>query len=135
MPIHKIMSTDLHTVGPDEPLPIALMKMKARPCRHLPVVEEGRLVGMLSDRDLKDAWPSRAPLISGHERIQNIGQVKVRSIMTTEVVTIDEEASIAEGATKLLSRNVGALVVVNHYGQLTGIVTVKDMLRELVRLL
>jgi len=56
MPLDKIMSTDLQTIGPNEPLPIALIRCRqARPCRHLPVVEEGRLVDILSDRDLKDA--------------------------------------------------------------------------------
>lgn len=128
------MSASLHTIGPGEPLPIALMKMRQGQCRHLPVLESGRLVGMLSDRDLKEAWPSDVPALSRGELIQNVGTIKVRDVMTREVITVDEETSISQAAAHLLRRHISALLVVNKHGHLTGIVTVKDLLRELVRL-
>ncbi|WP_245808285.1 CBS domain-containing protein [Deinococcus hopiensis] len=54
--------------------------------------------------------------------------------MTREVITVDEETSISQAAAHLLRRHISALLVVNKHGHLTGIVTVKDLLRELVRL-
>lgn len=110
------------------------MKMRQGQCRHLPVLESGRLVGMLSDRDLKEAWPSDVPALSRGELIQNVGTIKVRDVMTREVITVDEETSISQAAAHLLRRHISALLVVNKHGHLTGIVTVKDLLRELVRL-
>ncbi|WP_139806771.1 CBS domain-containing protein, partial [Deinococcus hopiensis] len=113
---------------------IALMKMRQGQCRHLPVLQEGQLVGILSDRDLKEAWPSDSSAISSGELVQNVGKIKVKDVMTQTLITIDEETSIEETAVHLLKRNISALLVVNQRGHLTGIVTVKDLLRELVRL-
>jgi CBS domain-containing membrane protein/CBS domain-containing protein len=106
--------------------------MSARDIRHLPVVDRGgKVVGMLSDRDVRTAIgnPTRfldAPGARERARVMRVGEA-----MSKEVVTIDEGASVAAAADRLMTSRVGALPVVDDGRRLVGIVSYLDVIQAL----
>jgi acetoin utilization protein AcuB len=95
------MTPNPQYVTPDVTLAAAMEIMGAESVRELPVVENGRLVGILSDRDLRRHW--------GH-----LGTIRVSAAMTPNVVTIESQAKIEEAARLLLDLKIGGLPVVNE---------------------
>lgn len=122
------MTTDVATIGRNDELTIADDIMKMKRLRHLPVVEEGRLVGMLTQRDLFHAALSTA--LNFGEKAQKgfLKTVVVKEVMTDEVLTIDPGADVKEAARLLIEHKIGCLPVVEN-GKLVGLVTVTDLLR------
>jgi acetoin utilization protein AcuB len=107
-------------VTPADTLAAALEIMGAESVRELPVVENGRLVGILSDRDLQRHW--------GH-----LGATKVSAAMTPNVVTIESQAKIEEAARLVLDLKIGGLPVLDE-GNLVGMITVSDIVRAFLDL-
>lgn len=121
--VRDVMSTKLVTVGPGESARHAYDLMRDHRFRHLPVVAEGRLVGILSDRDL------RPVLLS-----PGLAESRVAELMTEHPVTIAPDAPVEEAASLLVARKIGCLPVLEE-GRLVGIVTETDLLAVLVELL
>lgn len=115
------------TVTADAPLLEAIGLMADYGVRHVPVVEQGRVVGILSDRDVRTAVgdPGQA-LREGREGIEAL---KVGSVMTEDVVVVAEDANLAELAQKFIDSRVGAIPVVDREGSLRGIVSYLDLIR------
>jgi len=122
------MTTDVTTVGRNDELTIADDIMKMKRLRHLPVVEEGRLVGILTQRDLFHAALSTA--LNFGEKAQKgfLKTVVVKEVMTDEVLTIDPGADVKEAARRMIEHKIGCLPVVEN-GKLVGIVSETDLLR------
>jgi acetoin utilization protein AcuB len=122
------MSRHPLTIEPNAPLSAALTAMREREIRHLPVVEpDGRLVGIVTDRDLRQATLARFHALREAER-----DLLVQDVMTCAVVTIDAEAPVARAARLMLERRIGSLPVVEA-GRLAGIITERDLLQALAR--
>jgi acetoin utilization protein AcuB len=121
--IRDVMSTDPVTVAAGATARQAYEIMRDRRIRHLPVVESGRLVGILSDRDLRPILLS--PGLAG---------ATVAELMSEEPATVTPEASVEDAASLLVVRKIGCLPVVED-GRLVGIVTETDLLAVLVELL
>jgi acetoin utilization protein AcuB len=122
------MSPSAVTIAPDAPLGAALTAMQAREIRHLPVVEpDGRLVGIVTDRDLRQATLARFRAVRDADR-----DLLVQDVMTCAVVTIEADAPMARAAALMYERRIGSLPVVED-GRLAGIVTERDLLRALIR--
>ena len=121
--VRDIMATDLVTVGPEGTARQAYKLMRDRKIRHLPVLAGGRLVGILSDRDL------RPVLLS-----PGLARARVEEIMSEELTTIAPGASVEEAASLLVVKKIGCLPVVEEE-RLIGIVTETDLLAVLVELL
>jgi acetoin utilization protein AcuB len=113
--------------------------MREREVRHLPVMDKGgRLVGMITDRDLRGAF--LAPVLAEHlsqgaqRRLRGIsaalGNLRVRDAMTWDAVTIEPEAPLARAAALMFEGRFGSLPVVER-GRLVGIVTERDVLKAL----
>jgi CBS domain-containing protein len=97
--------------------------------RHLPVLEDGRVVGIVSQRDLLAASLSKALDFEARDRRTFLRSVDVGEVMSREVVTIAPEASLADAAALMLGRRIGCLPVVKPDGTLVGLVTETDLLR------
>jgi acetoin utilization protein AcuB len=126
--VRDVMSPNAVTIAPDAPLGAALTAMQAREIRHLPVVEpDGRLVGIVTDRDLRQATLARFRAVRDADR-----DLLVQDVMTCAVVTIEADAPMARAAALMYERRIGSLPVVED-GRLAGIVTERDLLRALIR--
>ena len=132
MLVQDVMQTKLHTVTPATTLPEALRLTSQRGVRHLPVLDGDRLVGILSDRDLKRAMASPATSLEVHELNYLLDRLRVEEIMTRTVITISRLAPIEEAAWLMVQEKIGALPVTDD-GRLIGLVTETDVLRLFVR--
>jgi len=103
--------------------------------RRLLVVEDGdTLVGVVSWGDIMEAWPSRFTMLEPAEVREQMARVRIDEVMSTDVVTIDPDASISEAVNVMFEHHVGALPVVEGR-RVVGILSNSDILRGLVRIL
>lgn len=123
------MTRDVLTATPDTTLPEAHRMMADNQIRRLPVMENGRLVGIITRGDLRGAEASGATSLSTWELHYLISKVKIDEIMTTEPVAISQDASISEAARVMLYNKISGLPVVNSQGKLVGIITESDIFR------
>ena len=128
MKVRELMTTDVATIGRNDELTIGDDIMKMKRLRHLPVVEEGRIVGMLTQRDLFHAALSIALNFGEKAQKEFLKTVVVKEVMTEEVLTIDPGADVKEAARLLIEHKIGCLPVVEN-GKLVGLVTETDLLR------
>ncbi|MFQ5848847.1 MAG: CBS domain-containing protein [Candidatus Methylomirabilales bacterium] len=119
------------TISPQETLRAAWRLIREHRIRHLPVVEGGRLMGIVTDRDLRHALPSRAVSLEMHEIPQLAEKVRIWEVMARALVTIPREARIEEAARLLLRYRIGGLPVVKGE-TLVGIITKTDLVRALL---
>ena len=131
MLVRDIMRTPVVTIQSDTTLPEAIRLAAQRGIRHLPVLEEGKLVGLVSDRDLKRAMASSATSLEVHELTYLLDKVQVREIMARAVITITPLFPIEEAARLMVQERIGALPV-TEAGDLVGIVTETDLLELFV---
>ena len=127
MTVREIMRHALVTVRPDAPAHVAAELMRTREVRHVLVTDdEGRLVGIVTDRDLRHS--AFLPLLARHLAWEErwLKAPRVRDIMTYSVVTIDPEADLIRAGLLMFERRIGSLPVIEH-GTLVGIVTERDV--------
>jgi acetoin utilization protein AcuB len=132
MDVKDVMHTAVTTVTPETRVSTAhqVMTMRETCIRHLPVVTDaGILVGILTDRDLRRAAASDAPPMAEHEWRSLLDKLRVRDIMTPEVVTVHGTTPVAEAGQLFLQHKFGCLPVVRDNYTLEGILTVTDLLR------
>jgi acetoin utilization protein AcuB len=134
MLVQDVMQTKLFTVTPETTLPEALRLTGQRGVRHLLVLDGDRLVGILSDRDLKRAMASSATSLEVHELNYLLERVRVREFMTGAVITIGPMFPIEDAARLMVTEKIGALPVTDGE-RLVGLVTETDLLRLFVRAL
>jgi len=133
--ISEIMTRELVTLSPEQSLREAVELLLAHRIRHLPVVEEGsRLVGIVTDRDVKRATPSLLSGVGREEYERVLEETRVAQFMTREPMVISPGTPVKTVVKILVDTKVGALPVVNA-GHLVGIVTEIDLLRVLNDLL
>ena len=132
MRVETCMQRKPVTVSPQETLRKAWQIIRERRIRHLPVVERGRLVGMVTDRDLRQALPSRAVGLEMHEAPHLAEKIRIWEVMARAVVTISREAPIEEATRLLLKYRIGGLPVMKGE-TLVGIITKTDLLRAFLR--
>ncbi|MCP3103281.1 CBS domain-containing protein [Myxococcus sp. K15C18031901] len=126
--VGDLMTRDVITLDEADDLLRGDDLLKLNHIRHLPVVREGRLVGLVSHRDLIQALARQV----GAPRFE---PVSVVSIMTRDVVTARPDLSVQDAIYKLLDHRFGCLPVVDTGGRLVGIITEADFMRMAVRLL
>ena len=127
------MSSDVIAITPDTTLPDADRLMVGKMIRRLPVVEDGRLVGIVTYGDIRDARPSRALSLSIWELNYLVTRLRVAEIMTRNPVTVRPEATIGEAAQLMLRNMISGLPVLDENGDLAGIITESDIFRMVVR--
>jgi CBS domain-containing protein len=132
MKVRELMTGALVTVGPDTPVYDARRTMLEKRIRHLLVTEEGRLLGILTDRDIRLNLPSPATSLSVWEMNYLLARLTVGEAMTTGVVIVGPDRDAKDAARLMLEHRIGALPVVDE-GHLIGIITETDILRAFVR--
>ncbi|MFT4628485.1 MAG: CBS domain-containing membrane protein [Myxococcota bacterium] len=128
MRVRDLMTTDVMTLGADDPMVTARELMGFRRVRHLPVLEDGKLVGLVTHRDLLRGALSPFADNNRVDRMVHDATLTAREIMHTEVSTCSPDDELAAAAERMASSRYGCLPVVEE-GRLVGIVTEADFMR------
>src|SRR5919108_4588327 len=131
--VGDIMSMSPVTIAPSTSVYEAQAVMQQRKIRHLPVLKDGRLVGIISDRDIRLVLPSPATSLSVWEIRHLLDRLTVGEVMTYFVMTTAPDCPVTEAVGRMLGHKVGALPAVENR-QVVGILTRTDVLRAFRRL-
>jgi acetoin utilization protein AcuB len=135
MLVKERMSHPVLTIHPDLSLQEALKLMREEHIRRFPVVDNhGRLVGIVSERDLLHAAPSDVTSLSIWEINYLLSKITVKKVMTRDVITIPEDTPLEEAARLMADHKIGGLPVVRA-GELVGIVTETDLFKIFLEML
>jgi len=130
--VDRIMSTELVTLEMDEDLGMADTIMNLARIRHLPVVREERLVGLVTHRDILRAQVSLFAELTPKQSAEINREILACDIMTREVETVGPGTSVLEVARLMYRRKLGCVPVVEDDGRLVGIVTEADFVRLVI---
>jgi len=126
--VHHRMSSPPVTITPDTPFQDALKLMRDHQFRRLPVVnKKGKLVGIVSERDLLHAAPSPATSLSIWELHYLLSKIQVQKIMTKDVITTAPGTPIEKAARLMVANKIGGLPVVDEQGDVVGVITETDI--------
>ena len=128
MYVGTVMNTELVTVQPDMSFVKAAKITKEKRIDHLLVVDaKGKLLGIVSDRDLKQSWASPATSLSAHELNYLLDQLTVEMIMAKKLITVTPEMTIERAAQTMRENRINALPVMKG-DQLVGLITSSDVM-------
>lgn len=130
MRVRDLMTAKPITVDPETPMLEARQRMVEERFRHLVVVEDARVVGIVTDRDIRLNLPSPATSLSVWELNFLLSKLTVGGVMSRAVLVVDPERPIADAARIMMEHKIGALPVVEN-GRLVGIVTESDFVRAM----
>jgi len=125
------MTRKVFTVSPDDSISDAVSLMKEKGIKHIPVLKDEKLKGIISDRDIKEFTPSKATTLDIFELHYLLAKTKVKEIMRTKVTTTTPDTPVEEAAMVMHDQNVGCLPVLEN-GRLVGIISDRDIYRVLV---
>jgi acetoin utilization protein AcuB len=128
--VRDSMTREVVTISPQTTAAEALALCREKGIRHLPVMEEGTLVGMVSDRDLRSATPA----LGDPARAEALQNIRVRGVMVRDVLTAHPEDPIEQAANTMREKKIGCLPVLEA-GELVGILTSSDVMEALVYLI
>ena len=129
--VRNWMTPNPITITPQTTLPEAHRLMNEHNVRRLPVVNKGKLVGIVTRGDVREAQASDATTLSVYELNYLLDQVPAKEFMAYEPITVSADAPIGEAARRMLQHKIGGLPVV-EYGELVGIITETDLCRMLI---
>lgn len=138
MEVERWMKRQVRTVKPLDSIQHAREVMASQRINQLPVVVDGKLVGIVTDRDLRDAFPSvfeSGPRGKSRELPANADpkHITVEMVMTPNVLTLEPKSAISEAARLMRQERVGAIPIVEN-GRLVGILTRSDVLDAFITL-
>jgi acetoin utilization protein AcuB len=134
MLIKDWMTKDPVTIDEDTSMIKAIHIMKERRFRRLPVVAAGKLVGMVTDRDLKEASPSKATSLDVHELYYLLSELRVREIMSHHPLSVSQDDTVEHAAQVMLEHTISGLPVVDAGGKVVGIITQSDVFRAFMHI-
>jgi acetoin utilization protein AcuB len=133
--VREYMTPNPITITTDVSVPQALRIMRDKKVRRLPVLDKhGKLVGIVSDKDLLHASPSPATSLAVWEMNELLAKLKVKKVMTRKVITVTEEMPLEEAARIMVDRKIGGLPVMRER-TLAGIITETDLFKVLLEML
>jgi len=132
MLIKEWMSKDVLTVDENTSLMRATRIMKENNIRRLPVVSHGKLIGIITDRDVKDASPSKTTTLDIHELYYLLSEMKVQDVMTPSPLTLSGDESLEKAAMIMLYSKISGIPVVDDGGYLIGLLSETDVLRGFI---
>lgn len=125
------MTKKVYTVAADDYLSDALVLVKEKNIKHIPVVKNGKLKGIISDQDIREFSPSKATSLDIYELHYLLANTKIREIMEQKVIITSPDTPVEEAAMLMLDRDIGCLPVLTR-GTLVGIISDRDIYRALV---
>ena len=128
MLVGERMSHPIISIAPDMPVHDALDLFKRERIRRAPVVKDGKLVGIVSDKDLLNASPSPASSLSVWEMNYLLSKITVSEVMSKKVLTVAEDTPIEEAARIMADNKIGGLPVMRD-GHVVGIITETDLFK------
>ncbi|MFI5342167.1 MAG: CBS and ACT domain-containing protein [Candidatus Methylomirabilales bacterium] len=135
MLVQHWMTRDVVTVEADTPFLEARLVLKNKKIRHLPVVDRGKLIGVVTDRDLKEAAPSGATTLDIYEVNYLLLKMTVRDLIKKDPITVKPTNSVEKAALLMHDHKIGCLPVVDDAGSLVGVITETDLLGVMVEIL
>jgi acetoin utilization protein AcuB len=132
--VRNYMSSNPITIGLDVSFPEAMGMLRRQKIRRLPVVDKGKLVGIIVEKDLLSNQPSPATTLSIHEMYALLERLRVRQIMSRPVITVEGDCPVEEAARIMVERKIGCLPVMDGE-RLAGIITETDIFKALVEVL
>ncbi len=133
MIVSKWMSKRVVTVDESDTLSEAINTLKRNHVRRLPVLRDNKLVGIVSDRDLKEAAPSRVTSLDMWELHYLLSKVKVKDLMKRRIITISPDSTIEKAAMLMFDNKIGGLPVVENE-ELIGIITEHDVFNAFINI-
>lgn len=132
--IDLVMTRNPTTISSTDSIRVAVNRMQEKKCRRLPVVDNGKLVGIVSDRDLRRA--TNSPLVLRERWYDDfmLDHIPVRACMTENPMTVTPQTSLVEAAKIIRERKFGGLPVLDG-DKLVGIITETDLLNYLIWML
>lgn len=134
MLVREWMTPDPQTVNASTPVMEAMQRLREGGFRRLPVVQNGKLIGIVTDRDLKEATPSKATTLSIYELNYLLSKLVVKDVMRSPVITVRMDDPIEQAALLMEEHRISGLPVLDN-GNLVGILTITDLMRALVSFL
>ncbi len=132
MLIRDWMAKNVLTVDENTSLMRATRIMKENSIRRLPVVSHGKLIGIVTDRDVKDASPSKTTSLDVHELYYLLSEMKVKDVMTPSPIVMHGEDSLEKAAVIMLECKISGIPVNDSSGYLTGLLSETDVLRGFI---
>ncbi|HBX70212.1 MAG TPA: hypothetical protein DEH25_12755 [Chloroflexi bacterium] len=134
MLVGERMSYPVVTLSPNTPIVDALKLMRQEKIRRTPVVKDGNLIGIVSDKDLLNASPSSATSLSIWEMNYLLSKITVADVMTKNVLTVSVDTPLEEAARIMADNKIGGLPVLKD-GEVTGIITETDIFKLFLELM
>jgi acetoin utilization protein AcuB len=135
MQVRRIMTKIPYTALPGDSVVLAQSTMKREKVHRLPVVDEGgRLLGIVSEKDLLNVSPSPASTLDVYEMSSLLQNLKVQEIMTRDVKSVHPDTLIEDAARLMADNDIGGLPVVGSSGVLEGIITESDVFKAFIEL-
>lgn len=134
MLVKNWMSKKVIAIDVDDSMQHAISLMKENSIRLLPVLKNGKLVGVVTDRDLKRASPSDATTLDVHEMLYLIAKIKIKDIMNKDPITVPENFTVEETAEVLMKHKLSGVPVVSDKGQVVGVITQHDLFKVVIAL-
>jgi len=132
MLVRDWMSQPVVAIGVEDTMQRAIELMKDYDIGMLPVMDGGRLVGVVTDRDLKRAAPSDAAVFEVRQVLYHLSRVQMGAIMSRKPVTIRYDHTVEEAAQMLLDHRISGCPVTDKSGQVVGIITKSDIFRAMI---
>ncbi len=135
MLIGNWMTKEPISVTPETSMMRAAKTIKDKAIHLLPVVDaDNKVVGVVTDRDLKEASPSKATTLDVHELYYLLSEIKVKDIMTSKVYTLTPEDTVERAAVLMREKRIGGLPVVDAADRLVGVITESDVMDVLIKI-
>ncbi len=126
------MTKKVFTANPNDSVTDVVNLMKEKRIKHIPVLKNSKLIGIISDRDIKEFSPSRATTLDIYELHYLLAKAKVKDVMKSKVFTTSPETPVEEAAMVMYDNAVGCLPVVTEAGRLVGIISDRDIYNVLI---
>ncbi len=134
MLVRKWMTEKVITIDENASLHEAITTLKSNKIRRIPVLRKGKLVGIVSDRDLKEASPSKATSLDIWELHYLMSKIKLKDIMTKNPITVAPGTTLEHAAILMFDNKIGGLPVVDEKKNLVGILTEQDVFKALINI-